>query len=58
MLLTIAETAARLRISRRTLFRLMNEGRLRAVHPTPGRTMFTEREISAFVASLEKRRVA
>ena len=54
-LLTINEVAERLRVSRSTVLRLQAQGRLRPVHPTPGRTLFTEREIEAYVASLEKR---
>lgn len=56
--LTVDEVAKRLRVSRRTLYRLVAAGRLRPIHPTPGRTAFTEREVEAYVASLERRRVA
>ncbi len=57
-LLTVREAALRLRISRSTLYELINAGRIRTVHPTPGRTLITERVLDAFIASLEKRRVA
>jgi excisionase family DNA binding protein len=57
-LLTVDEAAARLRISRRSFYRLVDAGRIRVIHPTPGRTMVTQRELDAFVASLERRRVA
>jgi excisionase family DNA binding protein len=57
-ILTVDEAAGRLRVSRRTLYRLVSAGRLRPIHPTPGRTVFTEREIEAYLASLERRRVA
>jgi excisionase family DNA binding protein len=56
--LTVDEAAKRLRVSRRTLYRLVATGRIRVIHPTPGRTMVTERELDAYVASLERRRVA
>ncbi len=55
---TVDEAAKRLRISRRSLYRLIDAGRIRVVHPTPGRTMVTDREIEAHLASLEKRRRA
>jgi excisionase family DNA binding protein len=57
-LLTVDEASARLRVSRRTFYRLVGEGRIRVVHPTPGRTLVTSRELDAYVASLERRRVA
>jgi excisionase family DNA binding protein len=57
-MLTLPEAMARLRVSRRTLFRLIATGRIRTVHPTPGRTMVTEREVAAYLAALEGRRVA
>jgi predicted DNA-binding transcriptional regulator AlpA len=55
-LVNLAEVQARLGISRRSLYRLIAAKRLRPVHPTPGRTMFTEREVNAYIASLEGRR--
>ncbi len=58
VLLTLPEVAARLRVSRRTVQRLVASGRLRALHPVPGRTLVSERELAAFVASLAGRRVA
>lgn len=54
-LLTVAEAADRLRLSERSVWRLIRDGRLRAVHPTPGRTLLTEKELEAFVASLSRR---
>ena len=57
-LLTVDEAAQQLRVSRRTFYRLVSEGRIRVVHPTPGRTLVTQRELDAYVASLERRRVA
>jgi excisionase family DNA binding protein len=57
-LVTVDEAAARLRISRRSVYRLIGEGKLRPVHPTPGRTLLTSREVDAYIASLDRRRVA
>lgn len=57
-LVTVAEAAARLRISRRSVYRLVQEGRLRPIHPVPGRTMFTSRELDAYISSLDRRKVA
>lgn len=51
-LLTIAQVAARLTVSRRTVERLVKTGRIRVVHPSPGRSAVTERELEAYVASL------
>lgn len=55
-LMTADEAAARLSITRRSLERLMAAGRIRPVRPTPGRIAFTEREVDAYIASLEGRR--
>lgn len=52
LLLTIAQVAARLTVSRRTVERLVKTGRIRVVHPSPGRSAVTERELEAYVASL------
>jgi excisionase family DNA binding protein len=50
-LLTIPEGAARLRVSVRTLYRLIAAGRIRTKHV--GRRAFvTERELDAFVESV------
>lgn len=57
-LLTVDEVAARLRVSRRSVYRLIEEGRIRPIHPVPGKTRITVRELEAYVASLERRRVA
>ena len=57
-LLTLDEVAERLRCSRRSVERLVRAGRLRVVHPTPGRTCITPRELAAYRASIEGRRVA
>lgn len=57
-LLTVHEAAEALRLSRRTVGRLLASGRLRAIHPSPGRTCITRRELLAYIASLEGRRVA
>ena len=57
-LLTIKEACARLRIGRSSFYRLVAVGRIRVVHPVPGRTLVSEKELEAFMASLERRRVA
>lgn len=57
-LLTIPEAAAVLRIHERTLRRLIAAGRIRVVHPTPGRTCVTRRELDAYLAHIEGRRAA
>jgi excisionase family DNA binding protein len=51
-LLTLAEVAERLRVSRRTVERLVAAGRLRVVG-VGRRRMVTNREIEAFVAAVE-----
>jgi excisionase family DNA binding protein len=51
-LLTLPEVAAELRVSRRTVERLIRTGRLRVVHPSPGRTMIEARELAAYRAHL------
>jgi excisionase family DNA binding protein len=57
-LLTLEDAADALRLSRRTVERLVAAGRLRVVHPSPGRTCITRRELEAYIASLEGRRAA
>lgn len=56
LVLTIDEAAASLRVSRRTLYRLIAAGRIRVIHPSPGRTLVERRELEAYVAAC--RRVA
>jgi excisionase family DNA binding protein len=56
-LLTVPEVAERLRISQRTLRRLVAGGHLRPVR-IGSRTLFTDREVAAFVAASQRRRVA
>jgi excisionase family DNA binding protein len=51
-LLTVAEVADRLRVSRRTVERLMAQGRLRPLK-VGRRTLVTSRELDAFVAHQE-----
>lgn len=51
-LLTLVEVAAQLRLSRRTVERLVRAGRLRVVHPSPGRTMIEARELAAYRAHI------
>jgi excisionase family DNA binding protein len=57
-LLSLSEVAGALGVSRRSVERLTAAGRIRTVYPVPGRVMVTERELAAYVASLEGRRVA
>ena len=54
-ILTLDEAANRLRISRRSLTTLISQGRIRTIHPTPGRTCVLDSEIDAYIASLVKR---
>jgi len=52
-LLTIPEVCDELRVSRRTVYRLIEQGRLRTVHI--GRLVrITRRELDAFLASLRR----
>lgn len=53
-LYTLTETAHLLRCSRRSVERLVRAGRLRVVHPVPGRTCVEARELEAYRASLRK----
>jgi excisionase family DNA binding protein len=55
-LLTLDEVAESLRVSRRSVERLVRAGRIRVVHPVPRRTLIEQRELEAYRASL--RRVA
>jgi excisionase family DNA binding protein len=57
LLLTIDEAAAALRLSSRTVKRLVARGELRPVR-IGARTLFTERELRAYIAAREGRRVA
>lgn len=50
-LLTTAEVAARLRVSRRTVERLIAAGRLRVLRTSPGRVVIEERELDAYLAA-------
>jgi excisionase family DNA binding protein len=53
-LLTVPEVADRLRVSRRTVERLISAGNLRTLH-VGRRTLVTSRELAAFVAASERR---
>lgn len=55
-LLTMDQLAERLHVSRRTVERLVRQGRIRVVRPSPGTVRVEEREVAAYLASL--RRVA
>lgn len=52
--LTLPEVADRLRVSRRTVERLIARGRIRVVHPSEGRTCVEEREVEAYQAWLRR----
>lgn len=54
VLLTVPETAERLRVSRRTVERLIDAGRIRPVR-IGRRVLVTERELAVYVASLSRR---
>lgn len=52
--LTLPEAADFLRISRRTLQRQVAAGRIRVLHPSPGRTVIEERELNAYLAAIRR----
>lgn len=52
--LTLDEAAAQLRLSRRTVERLVRAGRIRVVHPSPGRTVIEVRELDAYLAAIRR----
>ncbi len=52
-LITVNEALALLRISRPTLYRLINDGSLRPVR-IGKRTLFEERELQRFIKALKK----
>jgi excisionase family DNA binding protein len=56
LLLTVPEVAERLRVSRRTVERLIRDGRIRSVR-IGRRVLVTEREVGAFVATCARRLV-
>lgn len=51
-LLTVSEAATVLTVSRRTVERLIKAGRIRVVHPSPGRIAITDRELQAYIAAV------
>lgn len=53
-LLTLAEVALELRLSRRTVERLIAAGRIRVVHPSPGRVLVERREVDAYLAAIRR----
>lgn len=53
-LLTVPEVASILRVSRRTVEKLVSTNRLRPVR-IGKRTLFTDREVAAFIASAQRR---
>jgi excisionase family DNA binding protein len=50
-LLTLDDVATRLRVSRRTVERIVKEGRIRVVH-VGRQTRVTPRELDAYIAAL------
>ena len=56
--LTLNQAAAELTVSRRTVERLVREGRIRVVYISPGCPRVTHKELDAYMASIERRRVA
>lgn len=56
-LFTVDEVAEKLRVSRRTVERLVAAGRIRVVR-VGRRTLVTDRELEAYIASLRGRHVA
>ena len=55
MILKIDEVAARLRCSRRQVFRYIAQGRLRVIHFTPRHVGVKESEVEAFIAAAARR---
>lgn len=52
--LRLDEVAERLDVSRRTVERLIAAGRIRVIHPSPGRVRVERRELDAYMASLRR----
>jgi excisionase family DNA binding protein len=53
-LLTIQEAAAKLRLSRATLFKLIKDGRLQPVRITPRKVLVRSEELERFIEESEK----
>ena len=53
-LLTLDEAAAELRLSRRSVERLVRSGRIRIVRPSPGRVAVERREMDAYTAWMRR----
>ncbi|BFH76971.1 hypothetical protein TthTF19_21270 (plasmid) [Thermus thermophilus] len=54
LLLTYQEVARALGLSRRTVFKLVAQGKLKRVHPTPRSARITRESLEAFLRSLEE----
>jgi excisionase family DNA binding protein len=52
--LTLDEAAAELRVSRRSVERLVRSGRIRVVRPSPGRVAVERREMDAYIAWMRR----
>lgn len=55
-LLTLNEVAGELRVSRRSVERIIRSGHLRVVRPVPGRTLVEARELEAYLAWMRQSR--
>lgn len=53
-MLTLDQVAERLTLSRRTVERLVAAGRIRVLHPSPGRIVVEERELNAYLAAIRR----
>lgn len=53
-LYTLQEAAELLRVSRRTVERLVAAGRIRVVRPSPGRVLVEQREVDAYLAAIRR----
>lgn len=54
LLLTVPEVARALGLSTRTIYKLIEQGKLKKVHPTPRRSRIPRESLEAFLRSLEK----
>jgi len=57
-LLTVAEVAKILRVDRSYVYRIIREGRLPAIRPTPAKTRVVKSELSAFLDATRTTKVS
>lgn len=57
-LLTVAEVAQILRVDRSYVYRIIREGRLPALRPTPSKTRVVKAELSAFLDATRTTKVS